>query len=594
MPVITYDKNGFYRNGEKHTVISGAIHYFRVPREYWRDRLTKLRECGFNTVETYVCWNLHEKEEGKFDFSGILDLGAFLDTAAELGLDAIVRPGPYICAEWDFGGLPAWLLCYDKCELRCLDPIFMTKAKRYLTRVLSVVVPRMAEAGGNVIMLQLENEYGSYGCDKDYLSALRGIYDECGVSCLVYTADGTADYMLAGGTLPDVLPAANFGSAPEKNFAALDAFRPGLPHFCGEYWCGWFDHWYEKHHTRVADEAAETFLSMLRSGASANYYMFHGGTNFGFMNGANYTEQGYAPTVTSYDYCAPLSEAGDMTEAYYALRSAVWSFLGKTPPPLTSKNSEKRTYGRVSLDKCADIIAQAEAFTPAFRAPAAKYCEDFGQYYGFSLYTVYLEGFCAPMPLEADVLADRAVIYTDGRLAGIYERGRENTPLTVGAAAGQRVRIDILCENMGRVNYGIHLRDRKGLRGLRTGHRYLSDFTMRRIDETMPAGLARGEYTDGFVGSRAVFGSFDCPAPADTFLRLPGFTHGYVTVNGKNIGRYYNTAGPQKTLYVPAPFLRTGRNEIMIFETDGAKKGASAEFTDTPSLGEENLKVYQN
>ena len=239
---LTVKGGDFYRDGEKTTLVSGTIHYFRVVPDYWEDRLKKLRACGFNAVETYTCWNLHERREGVFDFSGGLDIGRFIDTAASLGLMVILRPGPYICAEWDMGGLPSWLLTYGHMRLRCNDPLFLEKVGRYYKELFRHVTPRLAANGGNVVAVQVENEYGSYGDDKDYLRAIADIYRDNGVDCLLFTSDGTAPFMLGGGTLDGVLATVNFGSNPAGNFGALREFRPGEPVMCMEYWNGWFDH----------------------------------------------------------------------------------------------------------------------------------------------------------------------------------------------------------------------------------------------------------------------------------------------------------------------------------------------------------------
>ncbi|MBQ6019801.1 MAG: beta-galactosidase, partial [Clostridia bacterium] len=302
MKTFTYDRNCFLADGKPYTVISGAMHYFRIPAEYWHDRLLKLKQCGFNTVETYTCWNLHETKEGVFDFSGMLDIDGYLTEAENLGLNVILRPGPYICSEWDMGGLPAWLLNYHDMEFRCFDDAFISKVRRYYDRLLPIVKPHLLSHGGGVIMMQIENEYGSYGNDHDYMSAIADIYHENGIDCLLFTSDGATDSMLSGGTLPGYPCVVNFGSRPADNFAAMERFRADQPKMCGEYWIGWFDHWYEHHHTRDPQEVASLFREMLEEGASLNFYMFHGGTNFGFMNGANYYEI-YEPTVTSYDYC---------------------------------------------------------------------------------------------------------------------------------------------------------------------------------------------------------------------------------------------------------------------------------------------------
>ena len=235
MGILTYNDKTFLMDGKPYTIVSGAMHYFRIPREYWHDRLLKLKECGFNTVETYTCWNLHEKEEGVFDFSGMLDVAAYADEAASLGLNLILRPGPYICSEWEFGGLPAWLLKYGDMAIRCNDPLYIEKVRRYYHALFDELRPRLSTNGGNIIMVQIENEYGSYGNDKDYLRAVVDIYRECGVDVTLFTSDGACWWMLGGGTLPEYLCVANFGSHPRENFAMLEKFRPDQPKMCGEY-----------------------------------------------------------------------------------------------------------------------------------------------------------------------------------------------------------------------------------------------------------------------------------------------------------------------------------------------------------------------
>ena len=574
----------FLMNGKPYTVISGAMHYFRVPRQCWYDRLLKLKECGFNTVETYTCWNLHEPNEGTFDFSGMLDIDAYISCAEALGLNVIVRPGPYICAEWDMGGLPAWLLREPALPLRCHDERFIEKVRHYYDRLLPIVKAHLLSNGGRVIMMQIENEYGSFGDDHDYMRRVAEIYQEHGIDCLLYTSDGTELSMLSGGTLPEYLCVANFGSRPRENFDALTRFRPGQPKMCGEYWVGWFDHWYGCHHVRDPREVASLVREMLDEGASLNFYMFHGGTNFGFMNGAN--DYGtYEPTVTSYDYCALLSEAGDRTPAYYEVKRVIEKKTGRRIP-LTASESEKRAYGAVRLDQICTLFDSLEAFAPAVFAPECAYMEDLGQYYGYMLYSTTLEGPLEEKPLEADFLHDRAVVFLDGRFAGIRERSRRQDEIRISLAAGESVRLDILCENMGRVNYGPNIRDRKGIRGVRTGLRYHFGWQMTPIRLDRLAALRWSELTNAqsracafLRGTLRVDG-----APCDTFLRTDGFHKGIAIVNGFNLGRYYNDAGPQRTLFVPAEILHSGENEVIIFETDGFDR-CEVCFTDTPDLG---------
>ncbi len=586
MGILTFNDKTFLMDGKPYTVVSGAMHYFRIPREYWRDRLTKLKECGFNTVETYTCWNLHEKEEGVFDFSGMLDVAAYADEAASLGLNLILRPGPYICSEWEFGGLPAWLLKYGDMAIRCSDLLFIEKVRRYYRALFAELRPCLSTNGGNIVMVQIENEYGSYGNDKDYLRAVVDIYRECGVDVTLFTSDGACWWMLGGGTLPEYLCVANFGSHPEENFAMLEKFRPDQPKMCGEYWVGWFDHWYENHHVREPEEIAGLFRDMLESGASLNFYMFHGGTNFGFMNGANHGGK-YEPTITSYDYNALLSEAGDMTPAYYAVRKINEEFFGPLPP-LTAKNSEKAAYGSVRLTEECFILDAAPAMAEPVHAAAPKYQESIGQNWGFTLYSTVVKGPREEMELRADEINDRAVVFMDGEPKGLFERSRRADRVTVKLGRDEAVKMDILLENMGRINYGPEMRDRKGMVGIRFGQQNHYGWDMTPLTMT-PEQLAkipfRAKTGEGVSKSSFLRGTLSVDgAPKDTFIRLDGFHHGFVAVNGFNLGRYYNDAGPQKTLYCPAPMLRRGENEIIVFETDSSDRDEIV-FTDTPELG---------
>lgn len=584
MSVFEYRGNRFFLDEQEYTVLSGAMHYFRIPRPYWRDRLQKLKECGFNTVETYTCWNLHEPQEGVFNFSDMLDLESYIDLAAELGLNVILRPGPYICAEWEMGGLPAWLLRYKDMDIRCNDPMFLSKVERYYKELLRRIVPKLCTHGGPILMMQIENEYGSYGNDHEYMQKIADIYIQNGVDCLLFTSDGASHSMLSGGTLPQYPCVANFGSKPKENFKVLEDFRPNQPKMCGEYWCGWFDHWYEKHHVRDAKELAVLFQDMLDAGASLNFYMFHGGTNFGFMNGANYYDA-YEPTVTSYDYNALLSEAGDLTPAYHEVRKIIERFNGKALPPLTVSNSPKAAYGKVELpERCTVFEALSDISAPIHTA-APKFMEDIGQYYGYTMYSTILHGPTDKQELHFDAVHDRAIVYLDGKYMGYFERSRHTDKIEIRLDKGESARLDILCENMGRVNYGTKILDRKGLHGIRFGLQYHFGWDMYPLPMTDLSSL-RFHSADGKTDTATFFrGYLDIDGePADTFIRLDGFHKGVVFVNGFNLGRYYNDAGPQKTLYCPAPMLKEGRNEILVFESDSVKKAVIC-FTDKPDLG---------
>ena len=584
MGILTYSGSQFYMDGKPYTVISGAIHYFRIPRAYWRDRLLKLKECGFNTVETYTCWNLHERREGEFDFSGNLDIEAYVDCAAELGLNVILRPGPYICAEWDFGGLPSWLLTYENMPLRCYDEIFISKVRRYYTELLGRIRPRLAANGGNIIMLQIENEYGSYGNDKKYMRAIAELYLELKMNCLLFTSDGPTLTMLSGGSLEDYLAVGNFGSHVKENFETMKAYREDQPLMCGEFWCGWFDHWGEAHHVRPADEIVECVRDFAETGGSFNFYMFCGGTNFAFNNGANYSTK-YEPTVTSYDYNAPLSEAGDRTETYYRIRDILSDRYGNVPP-LTACDSKKAAYGKVTLTEAAPLFDNLKNLASPVYAPDAKFMEDIGQDFGYTLYRTTLTGPSDGWGLDIDSVHDRAQVFVNGEWRATLERW-DKKPSGVGVPLGksESAQLDILCENMGRVNYGNKIRDKKGINGVRFGMQYHFGWEMFPLTMNDLSGLSYAPASASVDKPTFLRGSLHIDGEVcDTFIRLDGFTKGFVAVNGINIGRYFNPAGPQKTLYVPAPFLKAGDNEIVVFESDKADS-LTVTFTDIPELG---------
>ena len=585
MSEFTYKGRSFYLDGEPFAVHAGAIHYWRVVPEYWEDRLKKLKACGFNTVETYTCWNLHERREGQFDFSGGLDMVRFIEIAESLGLKVIIRPGPYICAEFDFGGLPSWLLAYDNMSIRCNDPKYLAKVRPYYHELLSRIAPHLCTRGGGVIMVQIENEYGSYGDDKNYLQRVVDIYREEGIDCLLFTGDGVVPSMLSGGTLPDFLCCANFGSNPRDRFAKLAEFRPDQPSMSSEYWSGWFEHWGEPHRAHKPESNVSCLRDMLEMGASFSMYMFHGGTNFGFTNGANHTIEEYQPTITSYDYCAPLSEAGDMTPTYYAIRDLLAEHNGGYPA-FDVKDTEKKAYGKVTLTEGALLFDNLDTIGTTVHNAAPLSMEQVGQDFGYILYSSTILGEVEEKQLELDHVHDRAWVYIDGKLAGIRQRTGQKDDITIAVKRGESAKLDILVENCGRVNYGPKLFDKKGIfNHIRLGNRFHFGWDMTSLPMEDLSGL---RYTDNtsfrnqptfLRGTLTIDGT-----PADTFLRTDGFKKGIVLVNGFNLGRYWNDMGPTKTLFVPAPILREGENEIIVFETEGFDT-PTVEFFAEPDLG---------
>ena len=586
MGTFHYDSERFYINGEPVTLLSGSIHYFRTVPEYWRDRLKKLRQLGFNTVETYTCWNLHERKENQFDFSGMLDLGRFLDIAKEEGLYAIVRPGPYICAEWDLGGMPSWLLAYENMRIRCYDERFLEKEKRYLSQLFEILVPRLITNGGNILMMQVENEYGSYGNDKKYLRALAEHYKACGVDVPLFTSDGPGNLFLGGGTVPEMLATINLGSNPIHYFDFMKNRIPNTPPMVMEYWEGWFDTWYYPHHRRTPDDVAQELDAIISYGGNVNYYMFLGGTNFGFWNGVNMIDGKFCPQTTSYDYDAILTESGDLTKRYFECRAVLEKHFGDLPE-ITVGNLPKKAYGNVRLTESVLVTDSLKMISKPEKCAYPKTFEELGVDFGFVMYSTEFSYPLDETELVLDPVRDFAIFFVNGKFAGIKERDRRNDTITVSCCGEDKVRIDVLVENMGRVNYGPTIQDnKKGLvGGLRLGQQYMFDWEMHPLTMDDLSGLVFGEVTDMQGIPQFLRGNLHVDGePCDTFLRLDGFTKGFVTVNGFNIGRYWNTAGPQKTLYVPAPLLREGDNEIIVFE-EIERGDPVITFCDTPDLG---------
>ncbi|MBO5222227.1 MAG: beta-galactosidase [Clostridia bacterium] len=581
--------NRFEFDGKPMQVISGAIHYFRTVPEYWDDRLKKLKACGFNTVETYIPWNLHEPKEGKYYFEGIADIERFLETAKKYDLKVIVRPSQYICAEWEFGGLPSWLLKDRNISLRCADKKYLEKVDNYF----KVLIPKLAKhqctVGGPIIMCQIENEYGSYGNDKEYLSFLEGKMREYGMNILLFTSDGSNHYYLHGGTLPHVFKTANFGSRPKEQFENLKTFPTFFgPIMCTEYWNGWFDHWGEEHHVREPEEAVACFKEMLDMGASVNFYMFHGGTNFGFMNGANCPgKKDYQPTITSYDYCAPLTEEGNTTKKYDLLRELLKDYREDEDNYDIVPVAPSVAYGRVRLTQSAPLRLSADLLAEKQTSRAILPMEQYGQMSGSILYRTHVAGPNPSTKLELWDVHDRAHVFVNGkRIATVYRNDTYYVVENVCFPEEDNV-LDIIVENLGRINFGPYLHDEKGITDavcIYPPHQHLFGWEVWPLEMD---DLSKLVYDEGdpcelpafFRGTLTV-----TDKPKDTYIRLTGFEHGSVWINGFNLGRFWNSKGPQRTLYLPAPLLKEGDNEIVVLEYDAVTEPV-VDFEDKNDIG---------
>ncbi len=556
---FTADGKDFLLNGHPFQIISGEMHYLRIPPEYWRDRLLKAKAMGLNTIATYVFWNSHEPEPGTFNFTGGADLATFLRTAQEVGLYVVLRPGPYACAEWEFGGYPAWLLKSPPVTVRSMDERFLASAERYFKRLGQEVAGLQITHGGPILMVQVENEYGSYGSDKTYMGRIRDMIKGAGFDVPLFTADGPTQ--MASGSLPDVLPAVN-GATGQEVFDTIRKFRPNGPFFVAECYPGWLDHWGEEHAKVDAAETAAQLDWMLARGISVNLYMFHGGTNFAFMNGANYGGR-FQPQPTSYDYDAPLDEAGRPTKKYFVLRDVIAKYLPKGEARLAApKTDASIEIPSVELTAYAGLL---DNLPPPVRSSAPLSMEDLGQSYGFVLYRTTIAAPGTKL-LSIDTLRDFAVVLLNGKRVASLDRRHKQRSVTLEVAAAP-ARLDIIVENGGRINYGKEILDnRKGITGQVTwGDETLTGWEMFPLPlSTLPAGNAGGPKEGGPAFYR---GTFRLDRTGDTYLDLRGWEKGAVWVNGHPLGRYWYI-GPQQTLYLPGAWLRSGVNEIALLELE--------------------------
>ncbi|KAL9963398.1 hypothetical protein ACROYT_G026908 [Oculina patagonica] len=620
--VLRTEKRQFMLEEKPFRILSGAIHYFRVVPEYWKDRLLKLKAMGLNTVETYVPWNLHEEIKGQFNFKGILDIAGFIKEAQSVGLYVIVRPGPYICAEWDLGGLPSWLLHDPNMNLRSMYRPYLHAVEKYFKKLLPILVPLQYSQAGPIIAFQVENEYGSFGeheLSKEYMAFLKTLMINEGISELLFTSDGIqqmeATYYPE---LPGVLKTANFQSNETVYLNRLRQLQPDKPLMVAEFWPGWFDHWGEQHHKMEVKKVAQRVSNILRMGASINFYMFHGGTNFGFMNGGNAVknEFKYKPTVTSYDYDAPLSEAGDITEKFRALKEVIQKYNPDANKQIVLNDRHKRTtYEDIEMQHVLELADMLPFFTPVetenvMSMEQLPINNKGGQGYGFTLYQKELDS--VPEEITIHNVSDRAQVFLDFKpihtidamkLDKHYIDEKELWKVTIkleesqiGIEKGSKVQLDILVENMGRVNFLKEMnRQRKGILGdvvidgkKQTGWKiypmdFKANFFNRLGRESEWRKIKEGELPSVPSLYRGTFELTE--EPKDTFLHMKSWTKGVCFINGHNLGRYWNI-GPQETLYLPAPWLNKGDNELLVFELEKCEVPDVAFLTEPKIKGE--------
>jgi beta-galactosidase len=543
-------------------IISGEMHYPRVPREAWRSRMKMAKAMGLNTISTYVFWNLHEPQKGVYDFSGNNDIAAFVKMAGEEGLWVILRPSPYVCAEWEFGGYPYWLQNEDGLIVRSKEAKYLQAYHNYIVAVGKQLAPLQINHGGNILMVQIENEYGSYGSDKEYLDINRKLFIAAGFDGLLYTCDPAN--AVAEGDLPGLLPAVNGLDKPIEVKELVRKNHNGKgPFLIAEWYPAWFDWWGTKHHTVPAEKYTPALDSVLSAGISINMYMFHGGTTRNFMNGANYNDRNpFEPQISSYDYDAPLDEAGNATPKFMKFREVIMKYL----PPGTKLPEVPQAKPAINITDI--MFMQTVSLFDALPAPklnsAPLTFEDLHQAYGFVLYRNVLSG-AASGTLKIKDLRDYAIVFINGNKIGALDRRLKQDSLQIDLPKGKV--IDILVENLGRINYGAYLlKNKKGItEKVIFNNKELKEWRMFSLpfDNIKSIAFKNSALVPGIPVIKK--GTFDLQLTGDTYLDMSNWGKGSVWVNGHNLGRYWNV-GPQQTLYLPAEWLKKGKNEVIVLE----------------------------
>ncbi len=558
-------KSEFMLDEKPYQIISGEMHPARIPVQYWRHRIQMAKAMGCNTIAAYVFWNYLEPEPGVFDFqTENHNIAQFIRIAQEEGMWVLLRPGPYVCAEWDFGGLPSYLLSISDIKVRCMDSRYTQAVERYVKNLALQVKELQVTKGGPILMVQVENEYGSYGNDRTYMQWMKDLWLKNGIEVPFYTSDGTAQFMLEAGSLPDAAigldPGTNAG-----NFAEATKINPNVPSFCSELYPGWLTHWGEKWQRPDTTALLKDVKWLMDNKKSFNFYVIHGGTNFGFWAGANaFSPTQYQPDVTSYDYDAPINEMGQATPKYYALRNLLTKYLpGKQKLPSIPTANPVIEIPDITFTQTASVWDNLPA---SIQSAQPKPMEMYGQKSGFILYRTQLIGHKSGS-LKITDLHDYATVFVDGKYVGKLDRSKTENTIDLPQSSGQNPQLDILVEGMGRINFAEYLIDRKGITervslngmtlmdwqvfNLPFDDTYLQNLKLSTGKSTRPGTFFKGE--------------FELASTGDTYLDMSQWEKGVVWVNGHNLGRYWNI-GPQKQLYCPAPWLKKGKNGIVIFD----------------------------
>ncbi len=598
---ITGNKT-FLLNGKPFVVKAAELHYPRIPRPYWDNRIKMCKALGMNTVCLYVFWNIHEQQEGQFDFTGNNDVAEFCRLCQKNGMYVIVRPGPYVCAEWEMGGLPWWLLKKKDIRLREQDPYFMQRVEIFEKEVGKQLAPLTIQNGGPIIMVQVENEYGSYGVDKAYVGAIRDIVRKSGFDKVsLFQCDWSSNFLNNG--LDDLTWTMNFGTGAniDDQFAPLGQVRPDAPKMCSEFWSGWFDKWGANHETRPAEDMIANIDEMLSKNISFSLYMTHGGTSWGHWAGAN--SPGFAPDVTSYDYDAPISESGQTTDKYWKLRKAMEKYadggkLAKVPATIKSMN--------VPAFEFTEVAPLFSNLPEAKSENGIKTMEDYDQGFGSILYRTTLPEIPAGTTIKVKDAHDYAQIFIDGTYIGKLDRRNGEKELELPACK-KGARLDILVEAMGRINFGRAIKDYKGITdkvevsfdtdgntctydlkkwtvyNINDTYSFYKNMTFRKLASSKDVKDEKGQRQPGVYRA-----TFNLKKTNDTFLNFETFGKGLVYVNGVALGRIWEI-GPQQTLYVPGCWLKKGQNEVIVFDVVGPTE-AKSEGLDKPLLDQLQVK----
>ena len=589
---FTLSKDAFLLDGKPFQIISGEMHPARVPREYWKHRIQMIKAMGCNTVAAYIFWNYHETQEGVFDFTTTNhNMADFVRLCQDEGMWVLFRPGPYVCAEWDFGGLPPYLLKIPDIKIRCMDTRYMAVVSRYVQQLANHVKDLQVTSGGPILMWQVENEYGSYGNDRTYMETLAELWRKAGINVPFYTADGPTPYMLEAGSLPDAAIGLDSGS-DSAAFAQATLHNPNVPAFSSESYPGWLTHWGEKWARPDTSDLKKEISFLLKNKKSFSFYVIHGGTNFGYTAGANaFSPTQYQPDLTSYDYDAPINEQGDATPKFFMLRKMIAEHTGKTPPPLPAPIARMdipaipMKYSHNLFDY--DLVA--------IKTPQPMPMEHFGQNQGLILYRTILTGHKSGK-LKIWEPHDYALVFLDGKFIDTVYRDGGNWEVTLPKTDNKFPVLEILVEGMGHINFAQFMIDRKGItdRVTLNGMTLMNwetqliplneEFLGDRSKVLVPVNISPVEKTPvsnpvkpRMENANFYKGDFQLQETADTYFDLRDYGKGVVFVNGHNLGRFWYI-GPQQRLFCPASWLKKGKNEIVVFDLLPSKCGAVQGF----------------